>query len=72
MAITGGCLCGKVRFTIDADMPLRVRQCWCRLCQYLSAGGGTINATFPKQAITVTGETAGFAVGVTDGNATNW
>jgi hypothetical protein len=57
MAITGGCLCGKVRYEIAADAPLRTRQCWCRLCQYLSAGGGTINAIFPKAALRVTGET---------------
>ena len=60
MTITGGCLCGKVRYEIMADAPLRARQCWCRLCQYLSAGGGTINATFPKEAFRVTGETKVF------------
>ena len=58
MAITGGCLCGKVRFTIDVEKPIAARQCWCRLCQYLSAGGGTINAIFPKDKVTVTGERA--------------
>jgi hypothetical protein len=40
MAITGGCLCKKVRYQIAADKPLGVRQCWCRLCQYLSADSG--------------------------------
>ena len=60
MTIAGGCLCGKVRYEIAAEAPLRARQCWCRLCQYLSAGGGTINAIFPKEAFRVTGETAVF------------
>ena len=55
MAITGGCLCGAVRFTIEADAPLGVRQCWCRVCQYLGAGSGTVNAIFPKGALTVAG-----------------
>ena len=55
MAITGGCLCGAVRFTIEADAPLGVRQCWCRICQYLGAGSGTVNAIFPKGALTVAG-----------------
>ena len=55
MAITGGCLCGAARFTIDADRPLAVRQCWCRVCQYLGAGSGTVNAVFPKAAVTVSG-----------------
>ena len=61
MAISGGCLCGKVRFEIAAEAPLAARQCWCRVCQYLSAGAGMSNAVFPKDAITVTGETAVFA-----------
>jgi len=55
MAITGGCLCGAVRFAIDADAPIGVRQCWCRVCQYLGAGSGTVNAIFPKEAVTVSG-----------------
>jgi hypothetical protein len=55
MAITGGCLCGAVRFTIETDAPLGVRQCWCRVCQYLGAGSGTVNAIFPKGALTVAG-----------------
>ncbi len=55
MAITGGCLCGAVRFSIEADAPLGVRQCWCRVCQYLGAGSGTVNAVFLKEAVTVSG-----------------
>lgn len=55
MAIGGGCLCGAVRFEIRADAPLAVRQCWCRVCQFLGAGSGTVNALFPKDAITVSG-----------------
>jgi len=60
MAITGGCLCGMVRFSIAADAPLRVRHCWCRVCQYFSGGGGTVNALFAKEAISVTGATRVF------------
>jgi hypothetical protein len=55
MTITGGCLCGAVRYTIEADGPLTVRQCWCRVCQYLGAGSGTVNAAFQKDALTVSG-----------------
>jgi hypothetical protein len=60
MAIGGGCLCGKVRFEIAAERPLGVRQCWCRVCQYLGAGAGTVNAIFRKESVSVTGETAVF------------
>ncbi|WP_156679257.1 GFA family protein [Sphingomonas profundi] len=54
--ITGGCLCGAVRFEIDTA-PIATRACWCRLCQYLGAGSGTVNAIFPSAAFRVTGET---------------
>ncbi|SFR80114.1 GFA family protein [Sphingomonas jatrophae] len=52
---TGGCLCGAVRIEVDAD-PLVVRTCWCRLCQALGAGSATVNAAFPADKVTTTGE----------------
>lgn len=55
MSHGAGCLCGAVRLTIAAE-PLLARQCWCRLCQYLSAGGGTVNLVFPVDAIATEGE----------------
>ena len=55
MTIAGGCLCRAVRFEINADSPLAVRQCWCRVCQYLGGGGGMVGAAFPKAAVTVSG-----------------
>jgi hypothetical protein len=57
MTIKGGCLCGALRYEIAADKPLGVRACWCRVCQYLGAGSGTVNAVFEKSAITIKGET---------------
>ena len=57
MTIKGGCLCGALRYEIAAEKPLGVRVCWCRVCQYLGAGSGTVNAVFEKSAITITGET---------------
>jgi hypothetical protein len=55
MAIAGGCLCGAVRYEIEAEAPLGVRHCWCRVCQYLGAGSGTVNAIFAKDAVAVSG-----------------
>ncbi len=55
MAISGGCLCGAVRFEFDADALLGVRQCWCRVCQYIGAGSGTANAIFANDAVKVSG-----------------
>ena len=56
MEITGGCLCGSVRFRITAA-PIVTRACWCRLCQYLGAGSGTVNVCFRTEAVTIDGET---------------
>lgn len=55
MAITGGCLCGAVRYAISAE-PAATRACWCRTCQYLGAGNATVNVFFPSEAIEVKGE----------------
>jgi hypothetical protein len=56
MLIEGGCLCGSVRYRITAE-PIVTRVCWCRMCQYIGAGGATVNVCFPSKAITITGET---------------
>jgi hypothetical protein len=40
---------------IDADAPLTVRQCWCRVRQYLGAGSGVVSAGFLKDAVNVSG-----------------
>jgi hypothetical protein len=55
MAISGGCLCGAIRFEIKAEAPVAVRHCWCRVCQYLGAGGGTVNAVFRREDVTFSG-----------------
>ncbi len=57
MTYTGRCLCGQVSIAIEGA-PVGVRQCWCRQCQTLAAGGATHNAVFPAEAVTITGELA--------------
>jgi len=57
VTITGGCLCGAVRFEASAE-PLAVRTCWCRVCQYLGAGSATVNVCFASDAVKMTGELA--------------
>ena len=54
MEITGGCLCRAVRYRIAA-LPILTRVCWCRLCQYLASGNGTVNTCFPKDAVHLAG-----------------
>ncbi len=64
LPITGGCLCGAVRYTVSAE-PLGSRACWCRLCQYLASGSATVNAIFPADAVTITGPLKTFS-GIAD------
>jgi hypothetical protein len=54
MKIEGGCLCKSVRYRSTAP-PLAARICWCRLCQYLAAGNGTVNVCFSRDAVTIEG-----------------
>ena len=65
--ITGGCLCKAVRYSISAA-PIVTRACWCRVCQYLGAGSGTVNTCFPSAAVTVTGELRDYVMTADSGN----
>lgn len=56
MTIKGGCLCGEVRYESTAA-PIVTRVCWCRECQYLGAGSGTVNVCFRTATFTIRGET---------------
>ncbi len=64
MEITGGCLCRAVRYRVTAA-PVVTRVCWCRLCQYLGAGGATVNVCFPTSAMQIEGQLKDFR-GVAD------
>ena len=55
MAITGGCLCGAVRYEVKAEVPIGARYCWCRVCQYLGCGTGAVGALFRKEDVAVSG-----------------
>ncbi len=67
MEVTGGCLCKAVRYRITAA-PLVTRVCWCRVCQYLAAGSGTVNTCFPSNSITIEGLLADYPLIADSGN----
>ena len=67
MKITGGCLCGAVRFESTAP-PVITRVCWCRLCQYLGAGSGTVNACFKTETFSIRGATTDYSSIADSGN----
>lgn len=67
MTYTGRCNCGAVTVTIAAE-PVTTRQCWCRQCQKIAAGGATHNAIFPADAVIINGDRAESSYTAASGN----
>lgn len=53
--ITGGCLCGKVRYSATAD-PIFTGVCHCRNCQKSSGSAFAIVVAVPAPTLSVEGE----------------
>ncbi len=51
---TGRCACNAVTFEIAGE-PVATRQCWCRQCQSIAAGGPTNNAIFKVADVSLSG-----------------
>src|SRR5919206_3459002 len=51
--LTGSCLCGAVRYTINADVS-ELRACHCTHCQKSSGAGGSVNAVLSASAFNLT------------------
>ena len=67
MGYAGRCACGAVEVRIDGEA-LGVRQCWCRRCQKIAAGGPTHNAIFLTADIWIDGVTASDSYVADSGN----
>ena len=52
-SLTGGCLCGAIRYAISAPVA-GLRACHCRNCQKASGGAGTVNAVVPSESFRIT------------------
>jgi hypothetical protein len=50
---SGGCLCGAVRYSIDAPVSA-LRACHCLNCQKHTGSGGSVNAVVPADKFKVT------------------
>jgi hypothetical protein len=67
LPITGGCLCGTVRYEIGAK-PVRMVNCHCRTCQR-SSGSAYMTLLFvPASALTVAGNYREFPTVAASGN----
>jgi len=58
--IAGGCLCGKVRYSADAE-PAFVGVCHCRNCQKVSGSAFALVVGVPQPALSVQGDLTTFA-----------
>lgn len=58
-AITGGCLCGKIRYTADVE-PAFTGLCHCHDCQKFTGSAFAAILGIPKDSLTVTGTLKGF------------
>lgn len=67
MELTGGCLCKAVHYRI-AEPPVTARACWCRMCQTIGGGSGTVNALFNTSALTISGDLNEFSFIADSGN----
>ena len=65
--VTGGCLCGAVRYQTDAQ-PITTRYCWCRVCQFLATGNAAVSVCFPSAGMSIAGETRDFVSTADSGN----
>lgn len=67
MALTGSCLCEKVRFE-SQDEPLVAGHCYCVDCRKTSSTGHGTNIALPAGGLTVTGDVKGYARPADSGN----
>ena len=65
--ITGGCACGRVRYHFT-QAPLTTRVCWCRECQYLAAGNGSVNLRVARAAVRLEGSLTAWQSTAASGN----
>ena len=55
MTMEGGCLCGKVRYTVSAD-PVFTGVCHCKNCQKGTGSAFSVVAGVPSQGLSISGE----------------
>ena len=69
MTMTGGCVCGAVRYRTEAE-PVMAGYCHCRDCQRTGGGGHVGFIGLPRAAVTVAGETRSYSLPAGSGRMT--
>lgn len=61
--LSGGCLCGSVRYECDAEQLFGSAICHCRDCQFVSGGGPGLIVASPESAVNIqSGKTKSYTV----------
>ena len=68
MIISGGCLCGSVRFRGEAEARFQVK-CYCTDCRRLSAAGHAAMIGFARDAVAIEGKVTEFRSKADSGRA---
>ena len=55
--LKGGCLCGGVRYTVDAEV-IYSGKCYCDSCRRLSGSGHSATFAVPNEALSIRGQLA--------------
>ncbi len=53
--LVGGCLCGSVRYSSDAE-PVMQAVCHCKTCQKISGSAYSLNVAVPLESVAIEGE----------------
>lgn len=59
MTLTGGCLCGAVRYAAEGE-PVNVRACHCEQCRKATGGAFYARIMFRQADVAITGETRAY------------
>jgi hypothetical protein len=65
--IAGGCRCGAVRYSVQADKLPNVYACHCRDCQTWSGSAFSLQFILPEDQLEITGDSALFELVSDDG-----
>ena len=66
--VTGGCLCGNIRYEFDRDAVISSGNCHCTDCQKATGGGKATILFVPTTALTISGGFKAYTVTGTDGS----